>query len=82
MSLDQVCIVPRRESSPTEIFYRVSVRQQLTWFEIWSLGQRFGTPLGSALAGETYDVELSLPSGDYRLRVDSFNHFVVAVRVR
>ena len=48
----------------------------------WSLSQRFGTPLGSALAGETYDVELSLPSGDYRLRVDSFNHFVVAVRVR
>ena len=32
--------------------------------------------------GETYDFELSLPSGDYRLRVDTFNHFDVAVRVR
>jgi manganese oxidase len=32
--------------------------------------------------GETYDFELSLPSGDYRLTVDSFNDFVVPVRVR
>jgi manganese oxidase len=32
--------------------------------------------------GETYDFELSLPRGDYRLKVDAFNDFEVVVRVR
>jgi FtsP/CotA-like multicopper oxidase with cupredoxin domain len=32
--------------------------------------------------GETYDFELSLPAGDYRLKVDTFNDFDVPVRVR
>jgi len=32
--------------------------------------------------GETYDFELSLPRGDYRLKVDAFSDFEVMVRVR